>query len=269
MTDTLEKEIARAEQRADKDDRLKRLAEITPFVSPGAQPRKFPGFTSYRLDNAHIDGRRYFAHVHRQFQDAKTEAQNGIPFQFKWTEPQLEIIRELIKHAINDQSGQYPVFKGWYLWGDVQIGKTTIARMLQHFHALVSQHQKRPTGKHFKISDVRQMYKDFRETERPQIGHFSYEDRCFDDVGVQEEIAGVKVFGEHRDPMADILWERHGKWTRTGLLTYATSNLPFEDVTDEQGNVFPGWIGRFEERLQIRLREMFTPIYFPINPDLK
>lgn len=266
---TIEREIQIASERAEKENRLKSLAEITPFVSPGAQPRKFRGVTTYRLDNAHIDGRRYFAYVIGEFEKAKTEAQNGIPFKFEWSEPQLEVIRGLIRHAINDDTGPYPVFKGWYLWGDVQIGKTTLARAVQHLHAVISQHQKKSTDKYFKISDVRKMYRDFRETERPTTTHYTFDDRLFDDVGAPEEITGIKVFGEQRDPMAEILWERHGKWSRSGLLTYATSNLPFEDVTDANGKVlFAGWINRFEERLQMRLREMFTPVFFPVNENL-
>ena len=81
---TIEREIQIANERAEKENRLKSLAEITPFVSPGAQPRKFRGITTYRLDNAHIDGRRYFAYVLGEFEKAKTEAQNGIPFKFEF-----------------------------------------------------------------------------------------------------------------------------------------------------------------------------------------
>ena len=244
-------------------------AEIPPFISAGNSVRIFPGFTTYHLPSAHIDGRRYFAHCLRQFEERITERQGGgIPFKYKWSDAQAEIIRGLIKHAINDPDGPFDMRKGWYLWGDVQIGKTTLARALQHFHAVVGAHQKRPTNKYFKISDVRDMYSHFRVADRLHLGVYVEGDRAFDDVGVPDELEKVNIYGQERDPMADILWDRFKRWETAGLLTYATSNLPFEDTPDNDGGIVPGWISRFDERLQDRLRQMITPIYFPYNPEL-
>lgn len=265
---TIERQRDLAEERADAYA-PKPIAEITEFLRMGARPRKFEGKMSYRVENAHMDGRRAFYAVLQKFEAAKA-TQEGKPFSFKWTDAQANVIKGLVMHAINDAQSVYPAHKGWYLWGEVFTGKTTLARALQYFQTGLAEYLRKPADKHFKITDVREMYEHFERVERLDLTMFSENDRLFDDVGLKEEIKGVKKWGEVRDPMAEIMWSRHGLWSRRGLLTYCTSNLPFEKITLEGGIVIPGWIDRFDERLQERLKEMLTPVYMPSrHPDLK
>lgn len=265
---TIERQREIADERADAYA-PKPIAEITEFLRMGARPRKFEGHISYRVENAHQDGRRLFLAVLEHFENAKTAAQHGKEFRFKWSNEQGNVIKGLVMHAINDHASVYPVHKGIYLWGETFIGKTTIARAVQFFHRVVEAHVKKPMTKHFRITDVREMYEHFELMERLDLAMFQEGDRLFDDVGLKEEIKGVKKWGEVRDPMAEIMWARHGLWTRKGLLTYCTSNLPFEKITLDGGVTVPGWIDRFDERLQERLKEMLTPVYMPSNPELK
>ena len=219
---------------------------------------------NYRVDNAHIDARRLLQRILVEIEDKKTAAQLGVPFRFKWTEAQAAVITDLLKHAVNDPTSSIPLNKGWYLWGDMRKGKTLLATALVALHEAIPLITRKASPKEFTLSDVRQMYAGFLTLERrPTVDIYRFGDRCFDDVGTQIELDGIKSFGNFYDPMAEILWARHERWTRYGHITYMTSNLPFQAVTLAGGQVIPGYIDRFDERLQARLLEMMHPVLLP------
>lgn len=209
-----------------------------------------------------IDGRRLFAYILEQVEDniSKNSRQT---FRFQWTPAQAEVIQALIKHAINDPSGPIPINKGWYLWGDTQKGKTTLAKTIQALHLNIAAFRKRSSPKEFKFTDVQSMYQHFEEQEKVKIDPYLQYDRLFDDVGCKKEWDGLVMYGQHRDPMAEILWQRHRSWQEFGRLTYMTSNLPFESIRTPQNGTVQGWLTRFDERIQARLRDMVHPILFP------
>lgn len=227
-------------------------------------PRDLSLILNYRIDNAHIDARRLLQYILMEIEDRKTAAQAGNPFRFTWTPAQAAVITDLLKHAINDPTSSIPLNKGWYLWGDMRKGKTLLATALAAFHEAVKLVKRAPSPKLYALTDVRQMYSAFHMTEkRPNVEPYKYADRCFDDVGTDIETAGIKSYGNNFDPMAEILWARHERWTRFGHITYFTSNVPFEGVTLENCEYVPGYIDRFDERLQARMKEMVHPVLLP------
>lgn len=224
--------------------------------------RPLPRTLVYQNPAMAIDARRLFAQILCLIED-NISASRNIEFRFTWTAEQAEVIRALIKHAVNDPSGPIPINKGWYLWGDTLKGKTTLSKALQALHVNITMLRQRSSPKDFKFSDVPRMYADFESEERPKIEPFYNFDRLFDDVGTDAEQRGLRVFGQERDPMAEILWQRYRSWQEFGRLTYFTSNLPFETIRTQSCGAVIGWVNRFDERLQGRLREMIHPILFP------
>lgn len=224
--------------------------------------RPTPKVLPYQNPALPLDARRLFASILCLIEDNITESRKEV-FRFKWSEAQAEVIRALIKHAINDPTSPIPLNKGWYLWGDTQKGKTTLARALMAFHTNISALRKRESPKGFRFSDVHQMFADFEVQERLKIDHYYNFDRLFDDVGCETETRGLMVYGQHRDPIAEILWQRHRAWQEFGRLTYFTSNIPFESIRTSQCGTVVGWLNRFDERMQARLRDMIHPILLP------
>lgn len=224
--------------------------------------RPLPRTLVYQNPAMPIDARRLFANILCLIEDNISDSRQT-EFRFSWTAEQAEVIRALIKHAVNDPSGPIPINKGWYLWGDTMKGKTTLSKALQSLHVNITALRQRTSPKEFKFNDVPRMYADFEGEERLKIEQFYNFDRLFDDVGTDAEQRGIRVFGQERDPMAEILWQRHRYWQEFGRLTYFTSNLPFETIRTKTCGTITGWINRFDERLQGRLREMVHPILFP------
>lgn len=223
--------------------------------------RPMPKTLQYRAAHDVPDARRLFLGILEKVEDNISVARRQ-EFRFGFTHPQWIVIQALVKHAVNDPSGPIPLNKGWYLWGDTQIGKTTIARILDAFHLNLSTIRGRSSPKEFVFTDVHRMYAAFHSAEKLNIEPFLSRDRLFDDVGCSIETSGVRDYGNQRDPMAEILWHRHQDWLQVGRITYFTSNLPFEGIQSRAGFV-PGWIDRFDERLRLRLKDMVHPILFP------
>jgi hypothetical protein len=223
--------------------------------------RPMPKVLPYRSSHDTPDARRLFCSILEKVEDNITEARRH-EFRFGFSHAQGAVIQALVKHAVNDPSGPIPLNKGWYLWGDTQIGKTTIARILDAFHLNLATIRRRSSPKEFVFTDVHRMYGAFHSAEKINLDPFVTRDRLFDDVGCSIEISGVRDYGNQRDPMAEILWQRHQSWLEFGRITYFTSNLPFEGINSKAGFV-PGWIDRFDERLRLRLKDMVHPILFP------
>lgn len=223
--------------------------------------RPMPKTLQYRAAHNVPDARRLFLSILEKVEDNITESRRH-EFRFGFSHAQWIVIQALVKHAVNDPTGPIPLGKGWYLWGDTQIGKTTIARILDAFHLNLASLRGRSSPKEFVFTDVHRMYGAFHTAEKLNLEPFIGRDRLFDDVGCSIEVSGIRDYGNHRDPMAEILWQRHQSWLELGRITYFTSNLPFEGIQSKAGFV-PGWIDRFDERLQLRLKDMVHPILFP------
>ncbi len=163
----------------------------------------------------------------------------------------MEYFREDKEFEERDDS--YSLKKGLLIQGDVGTGKTVAIRLFQHLL--------RTRKEGFKMIATRHVVREFiiqGEAIIEEYGRKSYKDKnlngtprifCFDDLGLEE--TDSKVYGNKRNVMAEILFDRYEEFCRTGMKTYATTNL---DAT--------GLEAAYGMRIRDRFREIFNIIQF-------
>jgi len=123
-------------------------------------------------------------------------------------------------------TGRLDLTKGIFLVGNPGSGKTIL---MEVFSKLI---RNLPTA--FKIIDCPKASTIFSEYGSAQIKEWSG-NWLFDDLG-QESISAH--FGDKRELMHDIVFEKYNQWRRLGIITHFTSNFGKEDLTKRYGEHF-------------------------------
>jgi hypothetical protein len=160
----------------------------------------------------------------------------------EYSDAQKQTIAELVKYFINDRSCSFPLNKGVYLYGNPGTGKSELMHIFSVFAEI---------NKPFKIWNLAFEISIAKDDKDYQIVNtLSQGDACLDEVGFNDE--PLVRFGEKVKVLDTIIYNRHLKYTRSGLITHIVSNLqPSEWQT----------IG-LDPRNIDRLRQMLTPIPF-------
>lgn len=164
---------------------------------------------------------------------------------FAVDEHNKEVIINLIKYFIHDESGVYDLNKGILLTGDVGTGKT---QLLASFAVLAQV----LNFKTFRTGICNEIYDNLLESsykkkqgvnlKRFFKGHWS-----FDDIGDEE--ASFQHYGNVIRPMDRIFSERYKNWVNGWCLTHGTTNL-------DSGELFE----KYGKRVHSRMKQMFNII---------
>lgn len=153
----------------------------------------------------------------------------------------IEVLPELIKYHINDESGALPLLKGIYLYGGVGIGKTNIIRSLQSFCNAI-------LFKKFSVVNIPDLAyqikvkKDYSVLEKYDTGRW-----CFDDLGADST---VSTYGNSDDISKMLISNWYEHQHRQNIALLATGNEA-PDIIFERYN---------DNRFADRFTELFTPV---------
>ncbi|MGV6816167.1 MAG: hypothetical protein ACWA44_02725 [Thiotrichales bacterium] len=143
--------------------------------------------------------------------------------------------------------------KGIFLYGPCGTGKSILLKMIQN--VLLSKAARDPnTGKAYpmayKIASVPHIFRQARNQGGVDFSKYFGHTYCFDDLGFDDQV--VKFYGNTINPMQDILSERYIGFQSRGVLTHATSNLPWTH------DKFTSMKDRLDERIISRGSEVFN-----------
>jgi predicted ATPase len=168
-----------------------------------------------------------------------------------WDGNSLEVFQSIALFFGGHESSDYELHKGIYLMGPVGVGKSLILNTMSELCTRIEQ-RLREAGKSFTprafsmdstVVISRQIEK---EKKTDSMEQYMDQQRCFDDTGMEDSI---KVYGNEIHPMAEILTSRYVRYQRTGLVTHATSNKPYDQLS-----------GKYGTRVESRVSEMFNHI---------
>lgn len=152
-----------------------------------------------------------------------------------------EHIRQLVKWAICDPSGELDPLKGLAFVGNVGAGKTYFMRVLARFFAAA---QLLPCEVVMTLDVF-----DYVASDKDALPGYCAGQKCFDDLG--QEPPMLKSYGNEKEVMGAIITRRHVKFERAGLLTHFTSNLTLAEIE-----------ARYGSRIYSRLLQMCNFITF-------
>ncbi|TXH45495.1 MAG: hypothetical protein E6Q97_31480 [Desulfurellales bacterium] len=153
-------------------------------------------------------------------------------------------IRNLIKWAINDPTGELPVHKGLFVFGATGTGKTEIITCLARFC------EQYDLSKRFTLCSMSVVYDRTREDKDylPVQDNLPY-DRAFDEFG--RHTGPVMRYGDPLDVNEAIVEARYQRFRNYGQLTHFVANMAPNDAARV-----------FSPMVLDRLRHMTTSVHF-------
>ena len=154
---------------------------------------------------------------------------------------------ESFKDAYKTIADRYIIrgeMRGLWICGNVGCGKSFMMECFSEFTKTIASIDKRYTP--FDLVDVGRFYEGDSTGIESLINGY----KILDDVGKRTD---VNSFGRWVEPLANVLWEKHRHWERSGKITHIVSNLTLDyyiNVLNENG----------AERLADRVRSMFTEL---------
>ena len=154
------------------------------------------------------------------------------------------ILRNLVKYLVNDASGDYPLTKGLFLFGQTGTGKTEV---MQAAAAFADQYD---LSKKFTLCSMSEVYNRTRaDKEYDPVTDNQQFDRCFDEFG--RNTGPVIRFGDPLDINEAIIEARYTRFRRYGQLTHFISNMTPNEAE-----------AQFSPMVFDRLRSMCTSVVF-------
>lgn len=160
----------------------------------------------------------------------------------EFTDKQAKIIGNVLRYIIQDDSSEYDLSKGLFIFGDFGRGKSLLLKCLLTFCE---------SAKREKISNVNPYdfyeYEDLINDAKDQ-GTTSFIRRlgstiAIDDLGYQGQ-SQISIYGTKEDFVTSIVKVRHSAFMKRGYKTYFTSNLTPEEL---KKNHSEGTSSRMEE----------------------
>jgi hypothetical protein len=158
-----------------------------------------------------------------------------------------EVIPQLIRYFIGDSSGELPLNKGIYLWGDTGSGKTFLFEILQEM--LKQLGLQRQSFKIFNTCDIVEkvtLATDF------DASFYVSNTAVFDDFGIEDPI--VKVFGVDKKPLMQIVPHAYTKYKNSQQMTHFSGMLPPVALLKKESK----GINQIDRRVYERICEMTT-----------
>lgn len=154
------------------------------------------------------------------------------------------VIQLLVPYFTGNKSEVLDPNKGIYLWGPCGTGKSILMEMIQN--VLVP--YKYPMA--YRVKRVPDIFEQATGRKDVDFSRYHSHHYCFDDMGFDEQV--VNHYGNRINPMESILTRRYPSFQKRGVLTHATSNLPWTSTTG------PSMADRLNERIISRGSEMFN-----------
>ena len=164
-----------------------------------------------------------------------------------------EAIIELLAYFMGQSENLSPL-KGIYLFGEPGRGKSLIMKCFERFCNIIESKLEAAnynfTPRKFKIESCRSIVLQVAEEKNiDSLKKLYATTLCLDDIGAEEN---YKLFGNEMNVILDVITERYTRLQSRGLITHATSNMPFDDKL---------LIERYDMRFESRCKEIFHPIY--------
>ncbi len=189
------------------------------------------------------DGKKLFIHI---LQNELEVNGNALVLE----EANQEKVNELLKYFMGLPC-RLNAKKGIYLYGAVGRGKTVIMQALMIFcntvESKLTAADKLFTPHKFQLKNAKSIVNELAQNKKADVIKQYYTGAlCIDDLGAEDS---YKLYGNDMDVVGDIIVERYQKYQHYGQLTHATSNTKPSD-----------WNGKYGERVESRLSEMFNVI---------
>ena len=154
----------------------------------------------------------------------------------------LEVIQNLLKYFIGDNSSKYDLRKGICLAGDVGMGKTFLMECFQSFCSAAAGLQK------FRKVGCGDVFDDIAAANNPQLAIMKYYkgNVFFDDLGNEPEF--FKHFGNEFAYMDRIMFKREESFRVGYCMTHFTTNLNGRAIEARYGKRF---FDRFKKMLNV------------------
>lgn len=168
----------------------------------------------------------------------------GIDFEWQFDEEERARNANLVKYFINDQSCNFNLSKGLFLYGAPGTGKTEIMRVFEKFCL------DNDLSKQFRFTSMSEVYTKTKiSNDYDPVKDNVQFDRAFDEFG--RYVGAVVRFGEGIDINEAILEQRYERMKRYGQLTHLIANLT-PNETESQ----------FSPMVFDRVRSMCTGVFF-------
>lgn len=156
---------------------------------------------------------------------------------------------ELLRYFTGNPVKHLNPYKGICLLGPVGRGKTALLKAFTKMCLSIEQELSKRhmpfTPRHFEFVETRAIAAEVANEKTTKVLKRWYTgDLCIDDLGAEE---GLKIYGNKVDVVVDLIMERYRRYSNTGQLTHATTNIPSEK-----------WGERYGARIESRLHEMFN-----------
>jgi len=173
------------------------------------------------------------------------------PAKFIVDDDNREVLEQLTKYFIRDESCEFDLKKGIALVGGVGTGKTNLMKQLSYF----CKDNNLETA--FNLKDMEQFVAEVGTFGLAAENKYFTANYCFDDIAIGNK--EVNYYGTKTNPLGDLIHGTYLRYTRrTSKPTHFTMNINF-DPTDEDERQKLAEI--YDIRWIDRLREMCNFVY--------
>ncbi|MBV6654220.1 MAG: hypothetical protein KI786_10715 [Mameliella sp.] len=152
------------------------------------------------------------------------------------------VFNNLVKYIAADNSCEWPLDKGLYLFGQTGVGKTLMLNVANKMFAHLDK------DRTFKVYAADKVAIDVNKEGGAGLSKFTTQSALIDDVGI--EPLHVQYFGSEFVPIESLVYQRYRRFSNSGLLTHFTSNLGPDEVEERYGT-----------RVHSRISQMATYIF--------
>lgn len=159
-----------------------------------------------------------------------------------------KFMKNYVHWLIGSPAGEYDPNKSLYIWGDLGVGKSTMA-MAGHYLMAYYRHRFQWDIRYFKAISMDELFLNTYTTQSLEgIGKLSSDAWLLDELC--EQHVKYKHYGQEFYILVDVLRARHNLWKREGLNTIITANIQPKNLQE----VFA------DERLYARLGQQYETI---------
>lgn len=213
-------------------------------ISAGKTVQQAPTPRQLAKEMDYNDARRAFWRIMEERANEISEIEKRV-FNWEISQEMSEIIKNMIRYFINDESCAYKLNKGLFLCGMPGTGKSEMVAMFSKFC------RENKLSKEFEITSFSQVHiraktdKDF-----DPIAPIVQFNRCFDEFG--RHIGPIVRFGDSLNINEAVLEERYERHKRYGQITHLVSNMTPHEVQEA-----------FPPMILDRIKSMCASVVFP------